>query len=81
MPEAEAMLGLQEQLSTLVVKKFRAAYEAKDIVFSDTSVAILKSNKGASVGLIMAIARLMLTFLVSIAILSGIGEKAFKQWT
>lgn len=46
----EGLLGLRESLSTLTSRKFLEAYKNKDIIFSDTSLAIVKTQKGIPVG-------------------------------
>jgi len=49
MSKAEAMLGLAEPLSVVVSKKFKLAFEAKNLVFSDTELTILHSKQGVPV--------------------------------
>jgi hypothetical protein len=44
------MLGLSEPLQRIVARKFDAAFKAKDIVFSETSLAHLRARGGALVG-------------------------------
>lgn len=42
----EGLLGLREPLSTLTSRKFREAYKSKDLMFSETSLVTIKSQKG-----------------------------------
>ncbi|KAK5056115.1 hypothetical protein LTR84_012668 [Exophiala bonariae] len=42
----ESVLGLREPLSTLTSRKFREAYKRKDLVFSETLLATIRSQKG-----------------------------------
>ncbi|KEF59513.1 uncharacterized protein A1O9_04357 [Exophiala aquamarina CBS 119918] len=46
----EGLLGIRESLSTLISRKFREAYKNKDIIFSDTSLAIVQTQNGIPVG-------------------------------
>ena len=49
MTEPETMLGLAEPLHGKVVQKFVKASQAKDLIFSETSLAHLRVKGGASV--------------------------------
>ncbi|EXJ74113.1 uncharacterized protein A1O5_02407 [Cladophialophora psammophila CBS 110553] len=48
MTESERMLGLAEPLHQKVSQKFITAFRAKDILFSETSLAYLQARGGAS---------------------------------
>ncbi|EXJ88372.1 hypothetical protein A1O1_05302 [Capronia coronata CBS 617.96] len=47
MSEAQMMLSLAQPLQKLVADKFRTAYKDKSILFSETAVALLRTQKGA----------------------------------
>ncbi|KIX01563.1 uncharacterized protein Z518_09289 [Rhinocladiella mackenziei CBS 650.93] len=48
MSETANMLGLGEPLQNIVTKKFLGAYRAKDLLFSETTLAVLRGKQGAS---------------------------------
>jgi len=49
MSESDKMLGLLEPLHKAVFRKFQTAYQKKDLVFSDTKLAHLKTKAGPTV--------------------------------
>ena len=49
MTDLGKMLGLAEPLQRVVAQKFTVASEAKDVIFSTTSLAHLRAKGGASV--------------------------------
>lgn len=82
MSEPDTMLGLMEPLQKTVTEKFGAAYKAKDILFSDTTLAHLRLREGASVSAALYLpsadedAHSFRVVQVPIAILSCSGQEA-----
>lgn len=80
MPEADTMLGLSKPLRKLVVDKFSTACKHNNVQFSETRVALLRSQGAAPVSafaLVFRNPRIRLTYThqVSIKILSSAGQK------
>ncbi|KAJ9615765.1 bifunctional AP-4-A phosphorylase/ADP sulfurylase [Cladophialophora chaetospira] len=48
MTDSETMLGLAEPLQRIVSRKFTTAFNARDVIFSPTSLAHLRAKGGAS---------------------------------